>query len=113
MQLWVQWFTFFFTVNYVALGWFAAEISKNQVFNRRPLYYVAALFVSQNALGIVICIIASRWFMNTGRALETRYQGLGVKPPQFAHRYYGVAIVVGAIAMAIVAVCWLLFAVRP
>ena len=46
MQLWVAWFTFFVTINYVGLGWFASEIFKGGNPNLRPLHYVAPVFVT-------------------------------------------------------------------
>jgi len=112
IQLWVQWFTFFLTVNYLALGWFAGKISEQQILNRRPLDYVAALFVAQNALGIGTCCVAAFWFVKNGRALKLGYGKLGLKPPEFAHKLYATTVIVGALAMVLVAGCWLVFALR-
>ena len=48
MQMWMQWFTFFLTVNYAALGWFAGELAKQELKSYEALKEVALLFVSQN-----------------------------------------------------------------
>ena len=110
MQLWVQWFTFFLTVNYVALGWFAGEISEKGLRDRRPLNFVAELFISQNVLGILICFITRRFFVRTGLSLEAQHRKLGIFPPAYAQGFYAMAVMVGALAMLLVAVCWALFA---
>jgi hypothetical protein len=112
MQLWVQWFTFFLTVNYVALGLFAGEVSKKELHDPAPLVYVAGLFISQNLLGIVISAVAYRHFSNMGHSLESGYHVLGLIPPQFAHKFYALAVAIGAVAMALVAGCWFTFAIR-
>jgi len=64
IQLWVQWFTFFLTVNYVALGWFAGEIATGNLKNTSPLVRVAVLFICQDVLGIGICFAVRRWIQN-------------------------------------------------
>lgn len=110
IQLWVQWFTFFLTVNYVALGWFAGG-DHNKLTNRCSLVYIAALFITQNVLGIIVCMIARRYFSKTAQVLATQYQQLNIVAPEFGQRVYVVAVMVGAVAMVFVVACWLLFAV--
>ena len=108
-QLWVQWFTFFLTVNYAALGWFASAIGEKKMNNPLPLELVGGLFTSQNVLGIVLSAIARRFFVRNGLVLGGLYGTLGVTPPEFAHRFYAVSVLLGAFAMVFVAVCWILF----
>jgi hypothetical protein len=109
VQLWVQWFTFFLTVNYVALGWFAS--GANSPSNRKPLVYVATLFITQNTLGIIACLSTRKWLDEKANELDQRYRALGTEPPPFAHEFSRFAILLGAVALAIVAVTWIAFAV--
>ena len=113
VQLWVQWFTFFQTVNYVALGWFASEIPKGGLNDRTALYEVTALFVSQNILGIVLCFAARTWISNREKDLKARYSHLGVVPPDFGQNFSAFATFLGALALIIAAVIWIVFAIHP
>src|ERR1017187_149178 len=76
MALWVQWFTFFITVNYFGIGWFAQEIVKSgePLKDRRPLTYVSLLLISQCILGIWVSLILRRWFLTSDEELSARYQ---------------------------------------
>jgi len=110
MLMWMQWFTFFLTVNYVALGWFAGELARQELKNYRALKEVALMFVSQNLLGIVVCLLTWRYLSVAARAFASEYNDLGLKSPTFPVRFYAIAVLLGAAAMALVIVLWLTFA---
>jgi hypothetical protein len=116
MTLWVQWFTFFVTINYVGLGWFAQEIVKNgSLRGRRPLIYVSMLLMTQCVLGIWVSLLLRQWFLRTNRELLARYDALpsSPKPPVFPILFYGNAICLACLALAALILCWAWLAVRP
>ena len=116
MTLWVQWFTFFVTVNYLALGWFAQEIVKSgSLKDARPLKYVAILFISQCLLGIWVSLLLRQWFLRTDKELSTRYEilQLSLSRPVFLAQFYSNAISLACVALAALILCWILLAVRP
>ncbi len=53
----VQWFIFFATVNYATMGWLAKP-SGTPPATGGLIWLVALVFVTQNVLAIIICIIA-------------------------------------------------------
>ena len=71
MQIWVQWFSFFVTVNYVALGWFASDITHHKIEDRGPLIVVAIFFSFQCVLGIWVSLRLRTWFIETGKQGDT------------------------------------------
>lgn len=59
MQQLVGWFTFFVTVNYASMGWFAkADVSAASM--KGLISLVRWMFIAQNILGIAVCIFVRR-----------------------------------------------------
>ena len=58
----INWFTFFCTSNYVALGWFISLASEGKLKNSDYVPLVAIFFVVQNFLGFVACSVVSGHF---------------------------------------------------
>jgi hypothetical protein len=102
MTLWVQWFVFFLTVNYVALGWFAGELAKNTITRPFPLICVAILFVVQGMLGIRVSWIWQGWF----RSLSLRVSGCKTEP----HKLYAASVLLGMAALVAVILLWTVLA---
>lgn len=63
--LYISWFTFFLTVNYVALGWFTSTMVAGNFNDPTPLYAMAGNFISQLALGITGTVICRKWALGT------------------------------------------------
>jgi hypothetical protein len=116
MQLWVTWFTFFVTLNFGALGWFASEIFKSPMADKhpdpRPLYCVGVVFVIQSILGILVSLIWKKQFEKTGCAISTAYLALrfDCSPPEFSGTAYGHAVVLGIVALTSVIAAWCMLA---
>jgi hypothetical protein len=112
MMMWVQWFTFFLTVNYVALGWFAGELAKKTVVNKRPLLDVSVLFMAQGVLGISGSLIHRKQILKISDDLCHLYDELLITIPHlhFPHRLYAQVILLGCVAMIVVIGVWAAFA---
>jgi hypothetical protein len=109
MQLWVQWFTFFVTVNYVALGWFASDITHHKIEDRMPLIVVAIFFSFQCALGIWVSLRLRIWFIATGNQANTIPTG-GEKVPTNqgnpSAKFYAFAVLLGCFALGSIVLIW-------
>ncbi|MFZ1546379.1 MAG: hypothetical protein WAT12_04685, partial [Candidatus Nitrotoga sp.] len=69
----VGWFTFFVTINYASMGWLASASDKIKE-NLGPVYLIAFAFITQNILGIIICIYIKGYLISTNRRLfDTQY----------------------------------------
>jgi hypothetical protein len=118
MTLWVQWFTFFITINYLGLGWFAQELVKSgadALKDRRPLTYIAALLICQCSLGVWMCLLLRKWFLAVNNDLVVRYSALPI-PPQMAPSavdFYRKAIIIGTCALITLIVGWGCLALWP
>jgi hypothetical protein len=110
MQMWVQWFTFFLTVNYVALGWFAGEIAKGELKDRTSLVYVGVLFIVQGILGIWVSLVWRKHLLKMKKDLSMAYDTLmpASAPTEFPHGAYGYAI-----ALLVVIGVWVALVIRP
>ena len=116
MSLWVQWFTFFVTINYVAFGWFASGGSGSPPQpNRHALTYASSLFVTQCALGIWISLYLLGWLKTSDRALSALYKKLHphIKEPAFSTSFYRLAVLLGSIALLALICGWIALAIRP
>lgn len=62
-QLFIVWFTFFATVNYATMGWLSSEHSNTEIQNSLfTLNIVSWVFILQNFLGCVACIVIGKYF---------------------------------------------------
>ena len=104
MSLWVQWFVFFVTVNYVAIGWFA-EGPKDI----HAVWIVSVLFMSQCALGVWATVYVRQWFGRSDRELHMLYRKLhaGKIEPEFSVPFYRVAVLLGGLALAALICGWI------
>jgi len=59
VQLLVAWYTFFGTINYASMGWFAKSAPEVGP-NVRLIQTIAVVFIVQNLLGIIICFAVRR-----------------------------------------------------
>lgn len=110
MQLWVQWFIFFVTVNYAALGWFAGQMALSQIKSVRPLRYISILFITQGALGIWVSLLWRKKTLERSERLNREYLPiLGSKQlPEFSALPYAASIVVGTLALGAIIGIWIL-----
>src|SRR5947209_5879515 len=65
----VTWFTFFVTVNYASMGWLATSKDGALTNASGPIVLVAAVFVTQNILGIIICFVMKNYFVRSNQRL--------------------------------------------
>lgn len=85
IHLLVQWFIFFATANYVVIGYFVLKMLDAPLKRPTAFYWVAALFVAVNVLGLVLSWEASRWFSSSGEAVQAmlrRLHELTNSPPE-------------------------------
>jgi len=113
MALWVQWFTFFITVNYVGIGWFAKDIAESgRLPHPVPVIYISIIFIVQCTLGIWCSLLLRRWFLNSGKELASRYRALPIpqEPPVLPIGFYGKAILLACLGVAALIVGWVCLA---
>jgi hypothetical protein len=115
MSLWVQWFTFFVSVNYLAFGWFASGGTGNAVPSHHALIYAASLFVTQCLLGISMSVYFLPWLKTSDRALSGLYIDLHAqtKEPVFSVPFYRAAVALGSVALLCLICGWIAIAFRP
>jgi hypothetical protein len=116
MSLWMQWFTFFVTVNYLGIGWFAQYITKaGAPKDRKPLTCVSILLISQCILGMWASLILRRWFLTSDKELSSQYEALAPtrKRASFSARFYSTVMVLGCVALAGLVIAWTYLAIRP
>ena len=108
MALWVQWFTFFVGVNYIAFGWFAAS-DKNKMPTKSAVLIAACLFISQCALGIWTSLSFRQWLNKSDRELFNLYKKLHAErtEPTFSTHFYGLAITLASVALGVLIIGWL------
>ena len=95
MQMWVHWFSFFVTVNYIAMGWavsgWAGTFPKSWV--------VYGVLVFQWVLAAAVCVYLKRWMNNV-----TRYLDRGGTSTYGVHEFYRLCINFGMAAIASIAI---------
>ncbi len=109
MQVWVQWFSFFVTVNYVALGWFASDITHHKIEDRMPLIVVAMFFSFQCMLGIWVSLRLRRWFIDTGNQGDNEPGGdqtIHTKYGNPSASFYAFAVLLGCLALGSIVLIW-------
>lgn len=114
--LWVSWFTFFITVNYVGLGWFTTTMVEGTFKDNIPLYLTAGLFISQLILGITASIFWRNWSIRSQRNIDNLTSRLRELTPRTTHvkpvgktqfaLLMSRAYVLGSIAMLCIVVVW-------
>jgi hypothetical protein len=74
----IRWYTVFMTVNYVSMGWFATGGGENQ---SGFVVLIAAMFITQNGLGIMACLRIKRYLLASGYQIS-RYEQIlvGISP---------------------------------
>jgi len=96
----VRWFTFFVTVNYVSMGWFATSARPS---NMLPL--IAGLFAIQNFLGILMCMGVKAYIASVRFGImKNEAVGIGVA---FPDRVYVRAVNLMMVALLTILVVWL------
>jgi hypothetical protein len=83
--LYISWFTFFLTVNYVALGWFTSTMVAGNFNDPTPLYAMAGNFIAQLALGITGTVVCRKWALGTERNTEIIISKIKELTPSEAH----------------------------
>lgn len=109
MQIWVQWFSFFVTVNYVALGWFASDITHHKIEDRGPLIVVAIFFSFQCVLGIWVSRRLRTWFIETGKQGDTASGNDEINPIRSGNpsaSFYAFAVLLGCFALSSIVLIW-------
>jgi hypothetical protein len=108
MALWVQWFTFFVGVNYLAFGWFAVS-DRNKLPTKSAVLIAACLFISQCALGIWVSLSFMQWLKKADLELFGLYKKLHAEriEPTFSTHFYGLAITLGSVALGALIIGWL------
>jgi hypothetical protein len=116
--LFITWFTFFITVNYVGIGWFASA-DKTTGKAPPPVWLIASLFIAQCVLGIAVCGMLLWYFPNADKhtkSLQSKDESMDkllegkTSMPLFVHRFsvYG-----GATAILTVLVAWVILWWKP
>lgn len=109
--LFITWFTFFITVNYVGIGWFASADKASA--KAPPVGLIALLFVIQCALGIAVCGMLQWYFPKTQEHIkslqkkdESMEKVLGGKTtmPLFVYQF---GVSGGMVAIITVAIAWI------
>lgn len=111
MQIWVQWFVFFLTVNYVAMGWFASKLADRTIKRPMAVWAVGALFVFQNFLGIGITLKFTEYFGQLDQSIALKYQRFRLAAPPLPIRMYSNGVRFGVAAMALVIGIWIVIGI--
>jgi hypothetical protein len=61
----VSWFTFFNTVNYIAIGWFINQAVEGRVKSIVPIFTITVFFIGNNLLAMGACKAVRRYFTKT------------------------------------------------
>lgn len=61
----VSWFTFFNTVNYVAIGWFISQVVAGTMKSIVPVVSVTIFFIGNNVLAVGACQALKKHFVET------------------------------------------------
>lgn len=61
----VSWFTFFNTVNYVAIGWFINQVVEGKLKSIVPVLSITIFFIGNNVLAIAACKALKKYFAIT------------------------------------------------
>jgi hypothetical protein len=92
IEIYMSWYTFFFTANLVIMGWCFGKESRSQ--DRRPLIFIAGLFSFLNLMGAV-------------STLKVGWSVAPVAPRQF-QELIGWSARINASALVGTAIVWLL-----
>jgi hypothetical protein len=114
--LWVSWFTFFVTVNYVALGWFTTTMVEGTFHDPIPLYVTAGNFIGQLGLGIAATLFCRTWAVGSGKNINRVSSRIKELTPSESHAVslrrahlaalFAWVYVLGALAMAALVIAW-------
>jgi hypothetical protein len=112
MLLWVQWFTFFVSINYLAFGWFAGS-DANKLPSQHALWIASCLFISQCGLGVWVSLFFRNWLTNADRELFGLYAALNAQAnePTFSLPFYRLALALGTAALLVLIAGWIALAV--
>ena len=64
-QLYLGWYTFFLTVNYLAIGWFTSDLLVGTLKDSLPIIFIATFFVVQLIFSYVATLKVSDYFETT------------------------------------------------
>jgi hypothetical protein len=81
MQLWVQWFTFFVTVNFAVIGWFGVEIVKGNLKSSNIPQAGAVVFFILNVIGMVITGYFYVWLTAIEQKVRDLYSEVEKRAP--------------------------------
>jgi hypothetical protein len=107
----VTWFTFFITVNYAAMGWLAPNAHKI----KNALYLIAAPFLVQNTLGVIVCLRIRSHFADTdNRIAKLQDQLMEFESPPTAPssetamplRFYSICLNLMIITLGTIMIAW-------
>jgi len=68
-QLLLNWYTFFLTVNFAAISWFATVLLRGELKVTLPILVITAFFLLQAILSYLACIEARKHF----KSMHNRY----------------------------------------
>jgi len=72
----VSWYTFFVTVNYVGMGWFAKQDKDSGSTQAGLVVVICAMFIVQNVLGMMACARVRRHLLEVSDEIVAIEQGL-------------------------------------
>lgn len=72
----VSWFTFFNTVNYIAIGWFINQVVEGKVKSIVPVFSITVFFIGNNILAIGACKAVKKYFAETDNKIIEVVQDL-------------------------------------
>ena len=61
----VSWFTFFNTVNYIAIGWFINQVVEGKLKTIVPVCAITIFFIGNNLLAVGACRALRKYFTDT------------------------------------------------
>jgi hypothetical protein len=65
----VSWFTFFNTVNYIAIGWFINQLVEGKVKSLVPVSAITIFFIGNNVLAVGACKAVRKYFAETDKEI--------------------------------------------
>lgn len=75
IQLLINWYTFFLTLQLGAFGWFGTEIAKEGIKQFYAIYVVAVYFIVQNILSIIGCQLAKKDILRVDQRVKLILNG--------------------------------------
>lgn len=80
-QLYLNWYTFFLTVNFAAIGWFTSVLLTGNLKVSLPIVFIATFFVIQLIFSYIASMKVREYFETTCKRSGELLKLLGSQPP--------------------------------